>query len=1136
MRLRSVLVGCVALLGCAERDDGGGGGGEAGYDREVMGGDRLDAKVAGIARDRADLDQVLGDAPSLREAFGDLTARDFTTTAVTMPTAGARDLTAVFAQQAIEGVPVRGAYAYLVAGGADGEARLLATAYHLYQGAAVATAPTVSRARADDEARDHLRLAASVGLSGELAIWPIDGALQLAWELTADGDDRRALVIASGPRAGRVEVIDDRIDAASGVVTGWTWEGGAPLGRGHAVARPLPSATVSATGTTAPTDADGRYQLDVADGAPLLAALAGPAAVVRNLTGPTLTASQPAAPQVDFALGRATVEAELAQVTAFREATRAWQFLVDNGVPATALGAPLTTNVNLAQTCNAYFSGASRSINFFRAGGGCRNSAEATIVAHEYGHFVDHAFGGITNSGLSEGWGDTLACLLYRAPVVGGDLFDTGRALRTCDNAYRYPAGGVDEAHALGQAWAGFAWHARAGLIAALGEASGDAAARALIVPSLRTNAPRIPEAVREVFLRDDDDGDLGNGSPHYDLLYAAAERHGLGFVVERDPAPPATVMDLVGLATTPTTIALAWTAPGDDGSHGTAARYEVRWATRPLTEANFATGTLLAAPTPGPAGHLEALMATVPPVGTINVALRAIDELGKASALSNIAWVALPAPTVVWSAGAEDGLTGWRADGLWHVTARHAAEGAAAYWYGDEATGSYDTGAPHRGALESPVIDLAGLAAPRLAFDEWVDVESAPDRDRLRVSVIDVGEPTRVVVLDKTTGSTAGAFATRMIELAPLAGRKVRLRFEVDTVDANANRGEGWFVDRLRIFSAGTAPSPAAALVINELLADPPADFDTNRDGVFSPSGDEMIELVNAGAGALDLGGATLADAVAVRATLPAGTTLAPGQALVVFGGAAPAIPGVITIATSGLGLNNDGDEVTVRGADGRVLAQARVGAEAGRDQSLVRALDGDGASALVGHRTLAAAPASPGRKTDGSPWAGGPAVGRLLINEVLADPPAGYDANRDGVAGVVDDEFIELVNVGAGALALGGATIADATGVRGTFAAGTVIPAGGALVVFGGGAPALPGVATAVVGTLSLNNGGDVVTVRAASGEVLATLSYGTEGGMDQSLTRARDRDANAGFVLHRTLAATPASPGQAASGAPL
>ena len=159
MRLRSVLVGCVALLGCAEREDGGGGG--AGYDREVTGGDRLDAKVAGIARDRVDLDRVLDGAPPLREAFGDLAARDFTTTTVTLPTAGPRTLTSVFAQQAIDGLPVRGAYAYLVADATDGDARLLASAYHLYQGAAVATTPTVSRDRADGEARDHLRLPAT---------------------------------------------------------------------------------------------------------------------------------------------------------------------------------------------------------------------------------------------------------------------------------------------------------------------------------------------------------------------------------------------------------------------------------------------------------------------------------------------------------------------------------------------------------------------------------------------------------------------------------------------------------------------------------------------------------------------------------------------------------------------------------------------------------------------------------------------------------------------------------------------------------------------------------------------------------------------------------------------------------------
>ena len=376
-------------------------------------------------------------------------------------------------------------------------------------------------------------------------------------------------------------------------------------------------------------------------------------------------------------------------------------------------GAPLAVNVNHGSTCNAYFSPTARTINFYRAGGGCKNSAEATIVAHEYGHFVDHTFGGITNGGLSEGWGDVLACLQFRAPVVGGDLFAGDRMIRTCDNAYRYPAGGSDEVHALGQAWAGFVWHARAGLIAAEGEAAGDARIRALVLPSLPSNAPRIPEAVREVFLRDDDDDDLSNGSPHYDLLYAAAERHGLGFVVERDPAPPGVVTDLASTAATPTSVTLAWTAPGDDGANGTAARYELRWAATPITEAAFASATPAPAPAPVAAGGRQEATIEVPPVGTVYVAIKAVDELGKTATMSNLAAVALPEPAVVFEDGAEAGLGAWTADGLWHVTARRASAGAAAFWFGDETSGDYDRGAPHRGALVLSLIHISEPTRP---------------------------------------------------------------------------------------------------------------------------------------------------------------------------------------------------------------------------------------------------------------------------------------------------------------------------------------------------------------------------------------------------------------------------------------
>src|SRR5690606_12761299 len=43
-------------------------------------------------------------------------------------------------------------------------------------------------------------------------------------------------------------------------------------------------------------------------------------------------------------------------------------------------------NVNLNDTCNAYYDYSS--INFFRSGGGCNNTAFADVVHHEYGHHL----------------------------------------------------------------------------------------------------------------------------------------------------------------------------------------------------------------------------------------------------------------------------------------------------------------------------------------------------------------------------------------------------------------------------------------------------------------------------------------------------------------------------------------------------------------------------------------------------------------------------------------------------------------------------------------------------------------------------------------------------------------------------
>jgi len=106
------------------------------------------------------------------------------------------------------------------------------------------------------------------------------------------------------------------------------------------------------------------------------------------------------------------------------------------------------------------------------------------------------------------------------------------------------------------------------------------------------------------------------------------------------------------------------------------------------------------------------------------------------------------------------------------------------------------------------------------------------------------------------------------------------------------------------------------------------------------------------------------------------------------------------------------------------------------------------------------------------------------ILINEVLYDPPNDLpgDANGDGIREPQEDEFIEFYNYG-GDLDISGWSVHDNAEERHIFPEGTVIPAGGVLVLFGGGTPtgAFGGsiVQVASGGILNMNNSGDLVTV---------------------------------------------------------
>jgi hypothetical protein len=777
------------------------------HEREIRGGRLHDAVISGFTEATStDPARLAGIAQAeLRGRLGAIQPGDFVEIHrnVSALRGGAR-LQFVTLRQTIGGVPIDDTYLHIgVRYDANG-ARLVSSSYRLFESIPVDAKAALPHDRAIALAQEGLRLRSPVGPSSDrLVVHDLGGRLQLAWSFAFPGSYRQAYVIASGVEQGRVYSIDQRVYATNGTVTGPVVHGGAPGGLGMVQTHPLANSQVAGGGASANANGDGVYTITVPNGTLLTATLNGRASNVLDQAGSPISATGSAVDGgvTDLAM-TSTAEGGLAQVTSYFFVDQVRSFLEANGMDPALFGAPLQTRTNLNDTCNAFYDPFARNINFFKSGGGCNNSSIDTVIAHEYGHFVDDFNGGIINGGLSEGWGDLLACLFSKQSVVGFDLFP-GQAIRDCKNTYHFPPGGNDEVHNLGQAWAGYGWDARENLIAALGP-MGDDLARALILPSFQSNAPDIPTAVRETFLRDDDDGDLMNHTPHWDQLFPAAVNHALSFAVETDDIPPAPVSDLAITNVKPTQITVTWTASGDDGTMGTATFYQLRWSTAPIDATNFGSATLVATADPKPSGSAESINVIVPPESPVFVALIVLDEQFNASTLSNVPTATTPAGTPVFSEGYEGNVANWTATGLWHVTTKAASEGTHSFWYGQEATGNYNTGAANSGDLTSPIIDLTAVSAPVLIYDQRIAVEPDPF-DIAQLIITDANDPTHTVTLAKDKSFTNALFVPRVVPLTGFDSKKITLRFHFDTIDSIANNTEGWFLDHLRIVGSET-------------------------------------------------------------------------------------------------------------------------------------------------------------------------------------------------------------------------------------------------------------------------------------------------------------------------------------------
>jgi hypothetical protein len=241
------------------------------------------------------------------------------------------------------------------------------------------------------------------------------------------------------------------------------------------------------------------------------------------LTG---TATPPAV--INFTHNSAnTSEFNRAEVNAYLQANVVRDYTLHHspGYPTITNQTEFATNVNINSSCNAFYDGVST--NYYRAGGGCTNTANSTVVHHEYGHHLV-AMAGSFQGAYGEGMGDSMGVLITDQPDLGIGFQSCSSPLRTADNNFQYPCSG--EIHFCGQLISGCIWSTRNELAvtnpATYKEILGGLAVNSLL---LHVGSDTIaPDITTDYLTLDDDDGDLGNGTPHSVEILAGFGAHNM--------------------------------------------------------------------------------------------------------------------------------------------------------------------------------------------------------------------------------------------------------------------------------------------------------------------------------------------------------------------------------------------------------------------------------------------------------------------------------------------------------------------------------------------------------------------------------------------------------------------------------
>jgi Zn-dependent metalloprotease len=296
-------------------------------------------------------------------------------------------------------------------------------------------------------------------------------------------------------------------------------------------ARTLPHLSVSLSDTALKTitGADGSFLLSAPTGGndTLRARLAGPFAYVDNYSFGHETPSL----AIPFDPDSTTVvpvlfdesNSRVQDRDAFYSAMRARDYIrqVDPGF--SLLDYPMYLRVDIPNLqCNAFWDG--HGLTFFAAGNQCVDMARiASVVVHEYGHgitdFQYRPF--FPSAAMHEGFSDYFSATLLNDSRIGLGFFGPGTVLRSVDNQLRYPDNVSNDPHLTGLIIAGALWDLRKTLGAGPTDHLWHFARNGF--------SDNFDDYFFDLLVTDDDDGNVYNGTPDFDAIVNAFQKHGIG-------------------------------------------------------------------------------------------------------------------------------------------------------------------------------------------------------------------------------------------------------------------------------------------------------------------------------------------------------------------------------------------------------------------------------------------------------------------------------------------------------------------------------------------------------------------------------------------------------------------------------